>query len=144
MSHRHRLRLVVLPAVVAGAMLVPVSAAVASDGKPTPSASVADEEKSVAEKKKEDAAKERSDKDAAAKKAAAAKEASGQEKMTKEKAAKKAAAAKQAPRGGVAAGEAPAEDSATATLVGSAAGALLLAGAGTFVVRRRSAARRGV
>lgn len=137
MSHRHRLRLVVLPALVAGALLVPVTAAVASDGKPTPSASEA-EEKTTAEKMKEDAAK----------KAAGAKEASG-DPISKEDAAKKAAAdkaagAKQAPRGGVAAGEAPAGDSGTATLVGSAAGALLLAGAGTFVVRRRSAARREI
>ncbi|MEV4996593.1 LPXTG cell wall anchor domain-containing protein [Streptomyces niveus] len=131
MSHRHRLRLVVLPALVAGAMLVPVTAAVASDGKPTPSASEADK-KTAADKEKEDAAK----------KAEAAKKASG-EGISKEEAEKKAAA-KDVPRGGVAAGEAPATDSGATTLVGSAAGALLLAGAGTYVVRRRSAARRGI
>ncbi|MEV8426089.1 LPXTG cell wall anchor domain-containing protein [Streptomyces niveus] len=131
MSHRHRLRLVVLPALVAGAMLVPVTAAVASDGKPTPSAS--ETGKTTAEKEKEDAAK----------KAEALKRASG-EGISKEEAAKKAAAAKEVPRGGVAAGEAPATDSGATTLVGSAAGALLLAGAGTYVVRRRSAARREI
>ncbi|MFD4116501.1 LPXTG cell wall anchor domain-containing protein [Streptomyces niveus] len=131
MSHRHRLRLVVLPALVAGAMLVPVTAAVASDGKPTPSASEPDK-KTAADKEKEDAAK----------KAEAVKKASG-EGISKEEAEKKAAA-KDVPRGGVAAGEAPATDSGATTLVGSAAGALLLAGAGTYVVRRRSAARRGI
>ncbi len=46
------------------------------------------------------------------------------------------------PRGGVAAGERPAGsgDNSTALLAGSTAGAALLAGAGTFVLRRRSAA----
>ncbi|MEV8456030.1 hypothetical protein AB0467_15505 [Streptomyces sp. NPDC052095] len=49
-----------------------------------------------------------------------------------------------APRGGVDAGERPAGTSGDSTpaLAGSAAGALLLAGAGTFVLRRRSAARQ--
>ncbi|MFF5088307.1 hypothetical protein [Streptomyces niveus] len=136
MSHRHRLRLIVLPALVAGAMLVPVTAAVASDGKPTPSAS--ETGKTTAEKEKEDAAK----------KAEAVKKASGEgistEEAEKKAAAEKAAAAKEVPRGGVAAGEAPATDSGATALVGSAAGALLLAGAGTYVVRRRSAARREI
>ncbi|MGW8555194.1 sortase-dependent protein [Streptomyces tubercidicus] len=47
------------------------------------------------------------------------------------------------PRGGVAAGEKPAATSAdgTTAAVGTAAGALLLAGAGTLVIRRRAAAR---
>ncbi|MFD6994242.1 hypothetical protein [Streptomyces sp. NPDC059943] len=121
MSHRHRARLVVLSAVAAGAMLLPVSAAVASERASTQPASVADEspkDKAAAEEKAE-----------AAKKGADA----------KAEAAKKAAAADQAPRGGVAAGEAPAEDTGTAPLVGSAIGVLLLAGAGTYVLRRRSA-----
>ncbi|MEE1845829.1 hypothetical protein ABZ776_21645 [Streptomyces sp. NPDC007076] len=49
-----------------------------------------------------------------------------------------------APRGGVAAGERPAGTSGDSTtmIAGSAAGALLLAGAGTVVLRRRSAAQR--
>ncbi|WP_445403142.1 hypothetical protein ACSMX9_29065 [Streptomyces sp. LE64] len=46
-----------------------------------------------------------------------------------------------APRGGVAAGERPAERGGSAALVGSAAGLLMLAGAGGFVVRRRTAGR---
>ncbi|WP_395370562.1 sortase-dependent protein [Streptomyces tubercidicus] len=47
------------------------------------------------------------------------------------------------PRGGVEAGEKPAATSAdgTTAAVGTAAGALLLAGAGTLVIRRRAAAR---
>ncbi|MFD5200490.1 hypothetical protein ACFWM7_10130, partial [Streptomyces sp. NPDC058375] len=46
------------------------------------------------------------------------------------------------PRGGVAAGEraAGSGDNSTAVLAGSVAGAALLAGAGTLVLRRRSAA----
>lgn len=46
------------------------------------------------------------------------------------------------PRGGVDAGERPAESTGATALYGSAAGAVLLAGAGTLVVRRRSAAQR--
>ncbi|MBL3803222.1 MULTISPECIES: hypothetical protein [Streptomyces] len=46
------------------------------------------------------------------------------------------------PRGGVDAGERPAESAGATALYGSAAGAVLLAGAGTLVVRRRSAAQR--
>ncbi|KAB2588762.1 hypothetical protein F5983_30835, partial [Streptomyces arboris] len=45
-----------------------------------------------------------------------------------------------APRGGVAAGERPAGtgDNSTTALAGSVAGAALLAGAGTLVLRRRN------
>lgn len=150
MSHRHRLSLAVLPAVVAGAMFVPVSAAVASEVAQAPVMSAADEPPTdeTADAKKTAEQKKAADEKKAAeqKKAQAAKEGglSAEEKM-KEDAAKKAAAGEKAvPRGGVAAGEAPAGDSGTTTLVGSAAGALLLAGAGTFVVRRRSAGRREV
>ncbi|SCE19300.1 hypothetical protein GA0115239_13084, partial [Streptomyces sp. BpilaLS-43] len=46
------------------------------------------------------------------------------------------------PRGGVDAGERPAGSTDATALYGSAAGAILLAGAGTLVVRRRSAAQR--
>ncbi|WP_326700964.1 hypothetical protein OG909_28915 [Streptomyces sp. NBC_01754] len=46
------------------------------------------------------------------------------------------------PRGGVDAGERPADTTGTTALYGSAAGVALLAGAGTLVVRRRSAAQR--
>ncbi|MEV7871061.1 sortase-dependent protein [Streptomyces sp. NPDC088124] len=60
----------------------------------------------------------------------------------KARAVEKAKAASQAaPRGAVAAGEAPASSNGVAPLAGTAAGAMLLAGAGTFVIRRRSAAR---
>ncbi|MFD3306684.1 hypothetical protein [Streptomyces sp. NPDC058694] len=116
MSRQLTLRFAVLTAVATGAMLVPVGAAVADDPTPTPSA-VTGEDKTAAEKKAEDA------------------------KKAKELEARKAAAAKDLPKGGVAAGEAPAEDTSTATLVGSATGALLLAGASTIVLRRRAAGR---
>ncbi|MFJ8173349.1 hypothetical protein ACIQ64_33625 [Streptomyces sp. NPDC094473] len=46
------------------------------------------------------------------------------------------------PRGGVDAGERPAEGSGVTALYGSAAGAALLAGGGVLVLRRRSAAQR--
>ncbi|MBW8736466.1 MAG: hypothetical protein JF621_04775 [Streptomyces turgidiscabies] len=119
------LRIAVLTGVAAGALLVPATAAFATDPTPAPGASdltPADKE-ALAKKKAEDA---RTLKDDAAKKAEAAKAASG----------------KDYPRGGVAAGEAPAQDDNTGTLIGSATGALLLAGAGTYVLRRRTAARR--
>lgn len=137
MSHRHRSRLVVLSAVAAGAMLLPVSTAVAAGNASTQPASVADESP------KEKAAEE---KEAAAKKATDDKRAEAAKRGAdaKAEAAKKAAAADQAPRGGVAAGEVPAEDTGTAPLVGSAVGVLLLVGAGTQVMRRRSARRHTV
>ena len=117
------LRLAVLTGVAAGALLVPASAAFATDSTPTPGATdLTPADKEVLEKKKAEDAR-----------------------TLKEAEARKAQEAKKAgleyPRGGVAAGEAPAGDN-TGTLIGSATGALLLAGAGTFVVRRRSAARR--
>lgn len=56
--------------------------------------------------------------------------------------APKEAAPAVTPRGGVAAGERPAGsgDNSTAVLAGSVAGTALLAGVGTIVLRRRSAA----
>ncbi|MGW1714411.1 sortase-dependent protein [Streptomyces sp. NPDC002156] len=117
------LRIAVLTGVAAGALLVPASAAFATDSTPTPSASdltPADKE-ALAKKKAEDA---RALKEAEALKAQEAQKLG-----------------KGYPRGAVAAGEAPAGDN-TGTLIGSATGALLLAGAGTYVVRRRTTARR--
>ncbi|MDF6017232.1 hypothetical protein [Streptomyces sp. JH34] len=46
------------------------------------------------------------------------------------------------PRGGVDAGERPAGEAGGTALYGSAAGAVLLAGAGVLVLRRRSSAQR--
>lgn len=123
------LRLAVLTGVAAGALLVPATAAFATDPTPTPGATDLTpagkeaEEKKAMEKKAEDA---RALTEAEARKAEAAKAGSG----------------KDYPRGGVAAGEAPAQDDNTGTLIGSATGALLLAGAGTYVLRRRTTARR--
>ncbi|WP_369034502.1 MULTISPECIES: sortase-dependent protein [Streptomyces] len=117
------LRIAVLTGVAAGALLVPASAAFATDPTPTPGATdltPADKE-ALAKKKAEDA---RALKEAEARKAQEAKKLG-----------------KDYPRGGVAAGEEPAGDN-TGTLIGSATGALLLAGAGTYVVRRRTSARR--
>ncbi|MFI1352527.1 sortase-dependent protein [Streptomyces sp. NPDC020898] len=118
------LRLAVLTGVAAGALLVPASAAFATDPTPSPGASdLTPADKEALEKKKaEDAL---AMKEAEARKAEEAKAGSG----------------KEYPRGGVAAGEAPADDN-TGTLIGSVTGALLLAGAGTYVLRRRTTARR--
>ncbi|WP_128380133.1 hypothetical protein [Streptomyces cavernae] len=141
MSRHRTLRLAVLTAVAAGALLVPAGAAVAADPTAVPSTTTdnptpADRE-AIAEK------------EAAAKKAEAAKKA-GSESLSPEEAktrkleeARKAKDTQRLPRGGVAAGESTAENSgSTMTIAGSATGALLLAGAGTFVLRRRSAHRR--
>lgn len=119
------LRIAVLTGVAAGALLVPATAAFATDPTPTPSATAATQadKEALAKKKAEDA---RTLKEAEAKKAAEAQKTGG----------------KDYPRGGVAAGEAPAQDDNTGTLIGSATGALLLAGAGTYVLRRRTTARR--
>ena len=119
------LRLVVLTGVAAGALLLPATAAFATDPTPKPGATdLTPAEQDALEKKKAEDAREL--KEAEARKAEAAKAASG----------------KDYPRGGVAAGEAPAQDDNTGTLIGSATGALLLAGAGTYVLRRRTTARR--
>ncbi|MER7568845.1 sortase-dependent protein [Streptomyces sp. NPDC048523] len=118
------LRIAVLTGVAAGALLVPATAAFATDPTPSPGAtdSTPADKEALAKKKAEDA------------------------KTLKETEARKAEAQKNGgkdyPRGGVAAGEAPAKDDNTATLIGSATGALLLAGAGTYVLRRRTTARR--
>ncbi|MET9793535.1 sortase-dependent protein [Streptomyces canus] len=119
------LRIAVLTGVAASALLVPATAAFATDPTPTPSATAATQadKEALARKKAEDA---RTLKEAEAKKAAEAQKTGG----------------KGYPRGGVAAGEAPAQDDNTGTLIGSATGALLLAGAGTYVLRRRTTARR--
>ncbi|WP_055524996.1 hypothetical protein [Streptomyces graminilatus] len=121
------LKAAVLTGVAAGALLVPATSAFA-DSTPTPGATdLTPARKDALEKKKAEDA--RSLKESDARKAEAAKRASG----------------KDYPRGGVAAGEAPATESTkddnTGTLVGTATGALLLAGAGTYVLRRRTAAR---
>ncbi|MET7694334.1 sortase-dependent protein [Streptomyces sp. NPDC005483] len=119
------LRIAVLTGVAAGALLVPATAAFATDPTPTPGAteSTPADKEALAKKKAEDA---RTLKEDEARKAAEAQKAGG----------------KDYPRGGVAAGEAPAQDDNTGTLIGSATGALLLAGAGTYVLRRRTTARR--
>ncbi|MFD5631146.1 hypothetical protein [Streptomyces sp. NPDC127072] len=121
----HPLRIAVLTGVAAGALLVPATAAFATDPTPTPGAtdSTSADKEALAKKKAADA---RTLKEAEARKAAEAQKAGG----------------KDYPRGGVAAGEAPAQDDNTGTLFGSATGALLLAGAGTYVLRRRTTARR--
>ena len=118
------LRIAVLTGVTAGALLVPATAAFASDPTPTPGATDATPaDKEALEKKRAE--------DARTLKEAEARKAMEAQKLGKDY-----------PRGGVAAGEAPAQDDNTGTLIGSATGALLLAGAGTYVLRRRTAGRR--
>ncbi|MDQ0988138.1 LPXTG cell wall anchor domain-containing protein [Streptomyces sp. V2I9] len=109
-TSRRTLRGAVLAAVAAGAVLVPAAAFADSSPKPVPSAP------------------------------AAAAPSPDRGKATVP--APKDAAPAVAPRGGVAAGERPitGDDSSTTVLAGSAVGAVLLAGVGTIVLRRRSAA----
>ncbi|MFE7775320.1 hypothetical protein ACFU5O_15745 [Streptomyces sp. NPDC057445] len=121
MPHRKFLRTAVLASALAGAVLVPSTAAFA-DASPSPAPAPAE------------CSDAKVTSDAMKKKCAEAAKSSEQKKGS-------------LPRGGVAAGERPvtASDSGTTALVGTAAGFVLLAGAGTFVVRRRSAAtHRGV
>ncbi|GGS44680.1 hypothetical protein F2B00_09035 [Streptomyces parvus] len=130
---RTTLRAAVLAAVAAGAVLVP-SAAASADASPKPSAPV---EATPAPERSEAAAE-------APENAAPAVTPRVNVAGDRPAPAPKAAAPAVTPRGGVAAGERPAGsgDNSTALLAGSAAGAALLAGAGTFVLRRRSAAGR--
>lgn len=128
---RFTLRAAVLTAVAAGAVLVPSAAAFAdSSPKPSEPAVVDLSERKAAD----DAAKEAARPAVTPRGGVAAGEGPAP-------AAKEAAPAV-TPRGGVAAGERPASsgDNSTAVLAGSVAGAALLAGAGTIVLRRRSAA----
>ncbi|GHC50934.1 hypothetical protein [Streptomyces flavofungini] len=157
MSHRARrpqrstsLRATVVASVVAGGVLAaPAATAFASDAppKPKPTASKPD----VVEKKRaaEEAARDAKQKapsvtpprgGVAAGDKPAAPEAAPKPKVVGDEARKRAA---QAPEGGVAAGERPESGSdGTATLIGSAAGIALLAGASTLVLRRRATARQ--
>ena len=119
------LRIAVLTGVAAGALLVPATAAFATDPTPSPGAtdSTPADKEALAKKKAEDARRSR------------------RPRPGRPTEAQKTGG-KGYPRGGVAAGEAPAKDDNTGTLIGSATGALLLAGAGTYVLRRRTTARR--
>ncbi|WP_278191883.1 hypothetical protein [Streptomyces sp. TRM75563] len=132
MISRPTLRAAVLAAVAAGAVLVP-SAAAFADASPKPS------EPAVATP-----APERSEAAAEAPRDAApsAVPRGGVAAGDRPAPAAKEAAPSVTPRGGVAAGERPegSGDNSTAVLAGSVAGAALLAGAGTIVLRRRSAA----
>ncbi|MGW9245864.1 hypothetical protein [Streptomyces badius] len=136
---RTTLRAAVLAAVAAGAVLVP-SAAAFADASPRPSAPA---EVTLSPERSKAAAE--TPKEAAPAVTPRGGVAAGDRPAP---APKKAAPAEPAPavtpRGGVAAGERPvgSGDNSTALLAGSAAGAALLAGAGTLVLRRRSAAGR--
>ncbi|MGC5542201.1 hypothetical protein OH733_03815 [Streptomyces griseus] len=131
---RPTLRAAVLAAVAAGAVLVP-SAAAFADASPKPSEPAAVTTPSP----------ERSEAAAEAPRDAAVPSAvprGGVAAGDRPAPAAKEAAPAVTPRGGVAAGERPAGsgDNSAAVLAGSVAGAALLAGAGTLVLRRRSAA----
>ncbi|MEU8706607.1 hypothetical protein [Streptomyces sp. NPDC048565] len=116
MSHRPTLRTAVLAAVGLGAVLLPSAAAVADDATPTPVPA------------------ERSERASAAREGAEPSEAPTPVPAD-------SARARMTPRGGVDAGERSAQGADNTALYGSAAGAVLLAGAGVLVMRRRSAAQ---
>uniref|UniRef100_A0AAU3H7K8 Tat pathway signal sequence domain protein n=1 Tax=Streptomyces sp. NBC_01401 TaxID=2903854 RepID=A0AAU3H7K8_9ACTN len=117
MSLRPTLRTAVLAAVGLGAVLLPSAAAVADDATPTPVPA------------------ERTESPSAARQDAKPSEAPTPVPADSVPAGKM-------PRGGVDAGERPAQGAGDTALYGSAAGAVLLAGAGVLVMRRRSAAQR--
>ncbi|MFG3530312.1 hypothetical protein ACGF8B_26755 [Streptomyces sp. NPDC047917] len=140
MPHRLSLRTAVLAAVAAGAVLVP-SAAAFADATPSPSApSVKRSAAARAEGGATAEPKRGAQPSAAPRGGVAAGDSPAPAKA--EPTVKRPGAA--APRGGVAAGERPTGTSGdqTTVLAGSAAAALLVAGAGTIVLRRRSAAQR--
>ncbi|MGW0960723.1 hypothetical protein ACWD4K_17170 [Streptomyces gelaticus] len=141
MPHRLSLRTAVLAAVAAGAVLVP-SAAAFADSSPSPKAPAA--EKSAPARVDLSATpepKENTRQPVTPRGGVAAGESPAPARAKAEPIVKRSGAT--APRGGVAAGERPAgtSDDRTTALAGSAA-ALLVAGAGTIVLRRRSAAQR--
>ncbi|MFF7493628.1 hypothetical protein [Streptomyces rubiginosohelvolus] len=133
---RTTLRAVVLAAVAAGAVLVPTAAF--ADASPKPSAPVAatpaPERSEAASEAPQDAAPAVTPRGGVA--------AGDRPAPAPKQAAPAEAAPSVTPRGGVAAGERQAgnSDNSTALLAGSVAGTALLAGAGTLVLRRRSAA----
>ena len=134
MTARLTLRTAVLAAVAAGAVLVP-SAAAFADASPRPSAPAPAVESTLSPEPTK-AAAEAAQPTVTPRGGVAA----GDRPATATPEERPSVR----PRGGVAAGERPGSTSGddTTALVGSAAGALLLAVAGTFVVRRRSAAHR--
>ncbi|MFE0106881.1 hypothetical protein [Streptomyces sp. NPDC059009] len=171
-ASRQSLRTAVLTSAVLGGVLVPSAAAFADDATPKPkapgtAASETPRPKAPADSKVPSESKPRggvaagelpATKPTPAPKTEAPSEApkpdapsdAAKKKEAAALAAKKRAAADQQgmekkPRGGVAAGERPASsgtDTST-VLAGSAAGAALLAGAGTFVLRRRGSGHNG-
>ncbi|MEE1807319.1 hypothetical protein [Streptomyces sp. BE133] len=136
MPHRLSLRTAVLAAVAAGAVLVPSTAAFA-DSTPAPKPSV---ERSAAAGV---TAPSRGSEPTVTPRGGVAAGDSPAPAVVEPSAAGERPAA-DAPRGGVAAGERPAGTSgeSTTALAGSIA-AVLVAGAGTVVLRRRSAAQQG-
>ncbi|OKJ45122.1 MULTISPECIES: hypothetical protein [unclassified Streptomyces] len=126
MRHRSTLRTAVLAAVAAGAVLVPSAAAFADSSAPVASPSASTTGKGTSE--------------------SPVLIKDGSKPVPRINLGESSPAPRGAvPRGGVAAGERPVAASGdnTTVLAGSAAAALLVAGAGTFVLRRRGAAQPG-
>ena len=140
MSHRLSLRALALTTAAVGAVLVPSTAAFASDATPKPRPGVVTAETPSAPSRGDD-----SDKPAQEPVRPSAAPRGGVDAGDEPKPAeRRGEVSAPAPRGGVDAGEQPAADgNSTATLVGSAAALALVAGAGTLVIRRRTATRNG-
>lgn len=129
MSHRSTLRATVLVAFAAGAVLVPSAAAFTTDSPKPTAPSTEQPTPRPAESAPTTASPAPPTAPPAAVPSAVPSEV-GQQPT-------------RAPRGGVAAGEQPAgSEGGSGALYGSAACAVLMAGAGTIVLRRRSAAQR--
>ncbi|MER5359645.1 hypothetical protein [Streptomyces sp. NPDC002785] len=141
MHHRLSLRTVVLAAVAVGAVLVPSTTAFADSAPASPAPSV--EPSAAAARAGATTAPTPGAEPSVVPRGGVAAGDSPAPAVERPAAAKRSAGA--APRGGVAAGERPAGTSgdSTTALAGSATAALLVAGAGTFVLRRRSAAQQG-
>ncbi|WP_320784645.1 LPXTG cell wall anchor domain-containing protein [Streptomyces sp. CRN 30] len=133
LSHRLPLRAAVVTLGVTGAVLLPTTGALATDD-PTRAPSAAPSEATEAKPEPTTAPEDGADRTDRAEEVEAAEPA-------EDNGPTRAPQQGEIPRGGVAAGERPATDSNT-TLYGTAAGTVLLAGAGTYVLRRRAGAQR--
>ncbi|MBT2401883.1 hypothetical protein [Streptomyces sp. ISL-100] len=137
MSHRATLRTALFAAVAAAAVLVPSTAAFASDATPTPTPKP---EAPGVERPAPSAVPTVADEPMPRGGVAAGDKPSAVPEPASESASEPPTVV---PRGGVAAGERTAGNgSDTTSMYGTAIGAVLLAGAGTVVMRRRTAAHR--
>nr|WP_189218479.1 hypothetical protein [Streptomyces ruber] len=142
MSHRLSLRAAVVALGVTGAVLAPATAALATD-EPTRAATEAPSEAAEAERAPTAAPEQATEAKPEPTVAPEENAEDGADRTPAKPEPTRAPEEGEIPRGGVAAGERPAsEPNGNTALYGTAAGTVLLAGAGTYVLRRRAGAQR--